>query len=256
LQTACFSHAIITQVLTPNTNKKRYILKVSGELFSSKDKNIDFEKYDEFSKQLIQMVDKTGIQLALVVGGGNIFRGRERNQNVDSAEADSIGMLATVINGIALREAFVRNGATETRLMTAFHLPEFAEPYIRLKGKSHLDRHRIVILAGGLGKPNFSTDSAVAQYAGELDCSMVLKASTIDGVYDKDPKKSNDAVKYTKLTFQEALEKRLKVMDTTAFAMCMNSEIPIFVFDGKDLNRLPDIVNGDFSFGSLVCPIV
>ena len=188
----------------------------------------------------------------MVVGGGNIFRGRERNAEVDSAEADSIGMLSTVMNGIALREALVRNGAEDTRLMTAFHLPEFAEPYIRLKAKHHLANNRLVLLAGGLGKPNFSTDSAAAQYASELGCSMILKASTVDGVYDKDPKKNEDAKKLGHITFQKALEKGLKVVDPTAFAMCMLSEIPIFIFSIDDLRKIPDIISGDLSFGSLV----
>lgn len=234
------------------SESKRYILKVSGELFSSPDTPIDFLKYNEFSKQLLSIVSRAKIELAVVVGGGNIFRGRDKGSNVDSAEADSIGMMATVMNGIALREALVRNGADDTRLMTAFHIPEFAEPYIRLKARHHLANNRLVILAGGLGKPSFSTDSAVAQYAGELNCKMVFKASTVDGVYDKDPRKFSDAVKLKTLTFQEALEKRLSVMDSTAFAMCMTSNTPIFVFNISDLDKLPDAVAGDFSFGSLV----
>lgn len=240
------------RMLTSVNSPKRFILKVSGELFSSGDKHIDFQKYSEVAKQIIDIVKLTKIQLAMVVGGGNIFRGRERDLEVDSTEADSMGMLATVINGIALREALVRQGAEDTRLMTAFHIPEFAEPYIRLKARHHLKNNRLVILAGGLGKPNFSTDSAVAQYASELNCSMVLKASTVDGVYDRDPKKYKDALKLDKVSFQDALEKRLMVMDHTSFAMCMNSEIPIFVFNIKDLKRIPDIVEGDFSFGSLI----
>ncbi|HSX39060.1 MAG TPA: uridine monophosphate kinase [Candidatus Saccharimonadales bacterium] len=239
-------------MLNSNNSPKRLILKVSGELFSSRGKNIDFQKYNKFAKQILKIVKSTEIQLAMVVGGGNIFRGREKSEDVDAAEADSMGMLATVMNGIALREALIRQGATDTRLMTAFHLPEFAEPYIRLKAKHHLNNNRLVILAGGLGKPSFSTDSAVAQYANELNCSLVLKASTVDGVYDTDPKKNQKAKKLPTITFQDALEKRLKVMDSTAFAMCMISEIPIFVFDIRDLDRIPDIVNEDFSFGSLI----
>ena len=231
---------------------KRLILKVSGELFSSNENHISFDKYNEVASRILSIVEETGIQLAMVVGGGNIFRGRERNKEVDHLEADSMGMMATVINGIALREALVRKGAEETRLMTACHIPDFAEPYIRLKAQHHLKSHRLVILAGGLGKPSFSTDSAVAQYANELHCNMVLKASTVDGVYDKDPKIFPDAVKFKKIKYQEAMEKGLKVMDQTAFAMCMLSEIPIFVFDIKDLGKIPDIINEDFSFGSLI----
>ncbi len=232
--------------------RRRLILKVSGELFQSGEEHIDFQKYDEVARQIIDIVNETGIQLAMVVGGGNIFRGRERGSQVDHTEADSMGMLATIMNGIALREALVRNGAENTRLMTALHIPELAEPYIRMKARHHLDENRLVVLAGGLGKPNFSTDSAVAQYADELLCEMVLKASTIDGIYTKDPKKYPDAEKLEEISYLEALRSGIQVMDTTAFAMCMRSGIPIFVFDIKDLDRLPDILNGDFSFGTLV----
>lgn len=231
---------------------KRFILKVSGELFSKGSENIDFSRYDEVAKQIIEIVEATGIQLAMVVGGGNIFRGRERAGYVDSNEADSIGMLATVMNGIALREALVRNGAKNTRLMTAFHVPELAEPYIRLKGQWHLDQNRLIVLAGGLGRPGFSTDSAVAQYASELECKLVLKASTVDGIYDSDPKINPKANKLDRISYMYALQKELKVMDSTAFAMCMRSRIPIFVFDIKDLHRLPEILDGNYSFGSLV----
>lgn len=232
--------------------KKRLILKVSGELFQNEDESICFDKYDEVAKQILEMVDKTGIQLAMVVGGGNIFRGRERAVEVDSSEADSMGILATVMNGIALREAFVRNGSRDTRLMTALHMQELAEPYIRMKGRHHLDENRLVILAGGLGKPGFSTDSAVAQYADELLCSMVLKASTVDGVYEKDPNKYPWARKYEQVSYKDALVNEIAVMDSTAFAMCRKSNLPIFVFNIEDLHRLPDILEGDFSFGTLV----
>ena len=230
----------------------RLILKVSGELFSTDEEHISFPRYDEVAKQIIEIVNQTGIQLAMVVGGGNIFRGRERDKQVDHNEADSMGMLATIMNGIALREALVRNGATSTRLMTALHIPEIAEPYIRIKGKHHLDEQRLVVLAGGMGSPGFSTDSAVAQYADELECEMVLKASTVDGIYDSDPRKNSEAKKLAEITYNYALLNGLAVMDSTAFAMCMRSQIPIFVFDIKDLSRLPDILEGDFSFGSLV----
>jgi len=230
----------------------RYILKVSGELFSKEGEHVSFSRYDQVAQQIIKIVKVTGIQLAMVVGGGNIFRGSERASYIDSSEADSMGMLSTVINGIALREALVRNGAKQTRLMTAFSLPEFAEPYIRLKAKHHLDENRIIVLAGGLGLPGFSTDSAVAQYAHELECDLVLKASTVNGVYDSDPKKNNSARKIDKLTYRQALQQELKVMDSTAFAVCGKSEIPMFIFDIKDLNMLPEILEGNYSFGSLI----
>ncbi|KKQ43163.1 MAG: Uridylate kinase [Microgenomates group bacterium GW2011_GWC1_37_8] len=143
----------------------RAMLKLTGELFGEKDKNISFERYDFVARQILQIVDVTNIQMAIVVGGGNIFRGRQAATYVDHTEADAMGMLATVMNGIGLREALDRNGTPDTRLMTAFDVHDFAEPFIRPKARHHLDEHRLVIIAGGLGRPNFSTDSAVAQYA-------------------------------------------------------------------------------------------
>lgn len=232
--------------------KERAILKLSGELFRKEDDSISFTSYDIVARQILQIIKSTDIQLAIVVGGGNIFRGRQASSEVDHTEADAMGMLATVINGIGLREALVRNGAKETRLMTSFNLQAFAEPYIRLKGRHHMEEHRLVIIAGGLGIPNFSTDSAVAQYADELNCNIIFKASTVDGVYTDDPRKNPDARRYKEITYKEAITRDLAVMDTTAFAMCMNSGIPIFVFDIKDLDRLPEILKGDHSFGTLI----
>lgn len=231
---------------------KRAILKLSGELFGKGENHIDFKKYDKVARQLIEIQKETKIQLAMVVGGGNIFRGRQAASEVDHTEADSMGMMATIINGIGLREALVRNGARDTRLMTSISIPQIAEPYIRIKGRHHLDNNRMVIIAGGLGMPNFSTDSAVAQFADELQCRMIFKASTVDGVYNCDPKKNTGARKYPQITYRQALDQRLGIMDTTAFAMCERSEIPIFVFNIKDLHRLPEIINGDYSFGTLI----
>lgn len=231
---------------------ERGILKLSGELFAQKEEHISFDQYNVVAKQLINIQEQTKIKLAVVVGGGNIFRGRQANKEIDHTEADSMGMMATIINGIALREALVRNGAKETRLMTSISIPQIAEPYIRIKGRHHLENNRLVIIAGGLGMPNFSTDSAVAQFADELQCRMIFKASTVDGVYDCDPKKNHQAKKYAELTYQQAIDQRLGVMDATAFTMCEKSNIPIFVFDIKDLHRLPDIINGDYSFGTLI----
>lgn len=230
----------------------RAILKLSGELFQNNQENISFEQYDKVAKQLIEIQKQIKIQLVIVVGGGNIFRGRQANKSVDHNEADSMGMMSTIINGIGLREAFVRNGAPDTRLMTSINIPQFAEPYIRNKGRHHLNNNRLVIISGGLGLPNFSTDSAVAQFASELQCDIILKASTVNGIYNSDPHTNPDAKKYSNLTYQEALDQRLEVMDRTAFAMCEKSKIPIFVFDINDLQKLPDIINGDYSFGTIV----
>lgn len=231
---------------------KRAILKISGELFGDDNNHIDFKKYDNVAKQLVKIINKTKIQLAMVVGGGNIFRGREAESQVDHTETDSMGMLATIINGIGLREALVRNGIGDTRLMTAVAIPGFAEPYIRAKGRHHLNNNRLVIIAGGLGMPGFSTDSAVAQYANELQCEIIFKTSTVDGIYDSDPRVNKNAKKYIKITHKQAVDEKLKIMDATAFTMCERSNIPIFVFDIKDLYRLPEIIAGDYSFGTLI----
>lgn len=230
----------------------RTILKLSGELFGDSKDPIKFDNYDSVARQIISIVKVTQIEMAVVIGGGNIFRGREADSQVDHTEADSMGMLATVINGIGLREALVRNGATDTRLMTAFDLRAFAEPYIRLKARHHLDEKRLVVIAGGLGIPNFSTDSAVAQYADELRCDIIFKASTVDGVYDSDPRQNSHAVRYKDVTYKEAIEKELGIMDTTSFAMCKRSGIPIFVFKISDLEKLPKILKGDHSFGTMI----
>lgn len=234
------------------TNIKRAILKLSGELFQDENENINFRRYNDVAKQLIEIQIETKIQLAVVVGGGNIFRGRQATSEVDHTEADSMGMMATIINGIGLREALTRNGAVDTRLMTSISIPQIAEPYIRAKGRHHLNNNRLVIIAGGLGIPNFSTDSAVAQFANELQCEMIFKASTTDGVYDSDPRKNNNAKRYTELTYQDAIDQRLEVMDRTAFTMCEKSNIPIFVFDIKNLHKLSDIIEGDYSFGTMI----
>ena len=232
---------------------ERVTLKVSGELFGQNGDHISFEKFDIVARQLIDIRRETQVQMAVVVGGGNIFRGRQADSKVDPTEADSMGMLATVMNGIGLREALVRNGAEDTRLMTAFPLPSFAEPYIRQKGRHHLSEGRIVVLSGGTGQPGCSTDTAVAQYAWELQSDLILKASTVNGVYDHDPRKNPQAKRYERVSFQEVLDKRLGVMDMTAFTKCSEWGIPIFVFDIADLDELPRVIkNGDFSFGTLV----
>ncbi len=232
---------------------ERVILKASGELFGQNGDNISFEKLDTVARQLIDIKEQTRVEMAVVVGGGNIFRGRQANQEVDPTEADAMGMLATVMNGIGLREALVRNGASDTRLMTAFSLPSFAEPYIRQKGRHHLAEGRMVVLAGGTGLPGCSTDTAVAQYAWELQCRMILKASTVNGVYDKDPRKSPEAKRYEQISYREVLDKRLGVMDMTAFTKCEEWSLPIFVFDIKDLDDLPKVIRDkDFSMGTLI----
>ncbi len=185
-----------------------------------------------------------------MIGGGNIFRGRDKARQVDEATADYMGMLATIINGMGLQEALERLGAA-TRMMTAIEIKSVAEPYIRRKALKHLSRGRIVILTAGTGNPFFTTDSGAALRAAVLDCDIILKATNVDGVYSEDPDKNPAAKLLTKITYQEAIEKNLNVMDATAFALCKRQKIPIVVFNIDKLNDLDEILTGH-SFGTLV----
>ena len=230
---------------------KRVLLKLTGELFAEKnDKGINFEAYERIAKELIKIWRKTKIDLSIVVGGGNIFRGRERAMHVDEVTADYMGMLATIINGMALQEALERLGAP-TRMMTAFELNTVAEPYIRRKAIRHLEKGRIVILTAGTGHPFFTTDSGAALRSIELHCDVILKASPVDGIYSEDPGKNTKAKLYEKLGYQEALEKHLGVMDATAFALCQKHNMPIIVFNIEKLGELEKILKGE-NIGTLV----
>jgi uridylate kinase len=236
---------------TSKLKYKRVLLKLTGELFAEKDdKGINFAAYENIASQLIKICKKTGIELSIVVGGGNIFRGRERATNVDEATADYMGMLATVINGMALQEALERLGAP-TRMMTAFEINSVAEPYIRRKALRHLEKGRIVILTAGTGHPFFTTDSGAALRAIELHCDVILKASPVDGILSEDPHKNCKAKMYDKLCYQEALEKHLEVMDATAFALCQKHKMPIIVFNIIKLGEMEKILRGE-KIGTLV----
>lgn len=236
-----------------NTKLKydRVLLKISGELFGDDSGHgINFSAFEKIAKDLIDIRDKTKVELALVVGGGNIFRGRYKAEQVDEATADYMGMMATIINGMGLQEALERLGAP-TRMMTAIEAKAVAEPYIRRKAMKHLSRGRIVIFTAGTGNPFFTTDSGAALRAAELDCDIILKATNVDGVFDKDPNKHSDAKLLTKITYQEAIEKNLDVMDATAFALCKRQKIPIVVFNIDKLDDIDKILEGH-SFGTLV----
>ncbi len=230
---------------------KRVLLKLTGELFGEEGgKGINFTSYENIASQLIKILRRTKIELAIVVGGGNIFRGRERASKVDEVSADYMGMLATVINGMALQEAFERLGAP-TRMMTAFEIKSVAEPYIRRRAIRHIEKGRIVIFTAGTGSPFFTTDSGAALRAIETDCNVILKATGVDGVYSEDPAKNPKAKLYKSLSYQEALEKGLKIMDATAFALCQKHKMPIIVFNIKDLSKLDKIIRGQ-KIGTLV----
>ena len=210
---------------------KRVLLKISGEaLQGNKRYGIDPQTVDDIAKQLKDVKDM-GVELAVVIGGGNIFRGGEaESRGMDRAAADYMGMLATVINGMALQDALERQGAY-TRLQTAIAMAALAEPYIRRRAIRHLEKGRIVILAGGTGNPYFTTDTTASLRATELKAEVILKATKVDGIYSADPKIVKNAKRFEKLRYMEVLQKGLKVMDATAISLCMDNNLPIIVFD-------------------------
>lgn len=231
---------------------QRVLLKLSGEALAKQgDYGIDPDAAD-FIARKIKAIRHLDVQVAVVIGGGNLWRGEiGQKRGMDRSTADHMGMIATVMNGLALRDALERN-QVETRVQTAIEMNAVAEPYIRLRAIRHLERGRVVILAGGTGNPFFTTDSAAALRASEIEADILIKATKVNGVYDKDPKKHGDAVRYDKLTFQQVLEAHLNVMDMTAFTICQENNIPILVLDfwhGEDLLRG---ICGDSSVGTLI----
>ncbi len=231
---------------------KRVTLKLSGEaLAGSSGFGIDPDAVDFIAEKLLQLY-QLGVQIAVVIGGGNLWRGEVGTaRGMDRTTADHMGMLATVMNALALRQALERK-QVDTRVMTAVEMNKVAEPYIRLRAIRHMDKGRVVIFAGGTGNPFFTTDSAAALRASEIDADIVIKATKVDGVYDKDPKKHADAVRYTHLTFKQVLEQRLNVMDMTAFTMCQENAIPILVVNFWENDHLLRALKGDTSVGTLI----
>ncbi|XWX04214.1 UMP kinase [Aggregatilineales bacterium SYSU G02658] len=231
---------------------KRVTLKLSGEaLAGSSGFGIDPDAVD-FIAEKLQQLYQLGVQIAVVIGGGNLWRGEVGTaRGMDRTTADHMGMLATVMNALALRQALERK-QVDTRVMTAVEMNKVAEPYIRLRAIRHMDKGRVVIFAGGTGNPFFTTDSAAALRASEIDADIVIKATKVDGVYDKDPKKHADAVRYTHLTFKQVLEQRLNVMDMTAFTMCQENAIPILVVNFWENDHLLRALKGDTSVGTLI----
>jgi len=219
---------------------KRVLVKLTGESLSRpNEKGLDFHIVDSIAANLLEMKKRTQHQMAIVIGGGNLYRGREAATQVDKATADYIGMLATIMNGLALEESLNRLAhRRESVLMTALPMNTVAEPFYRKRALKHLDEDKIVVLAGGTGNPFFTTDSAAALRAAELNCDVVLKGSTTDGVYTADPRKDPEAKRYQYLNYQTALEKHLEVMDSNAFAICQNENIPILVFRAEDLGKV------------------
>ena len=224
---------------------KRILLKISGEALSGgKGYGIHNSILTHLSNE-IKNIHELGIEIAIVVGGGNIFRGIEgTNLGVDRATGDYMGMLATIINSLALQNALEKNGL-DTRVQTAIEMRQIAEPYIRRRAIRHLEKGRIVIFGGGTGNPFFTTDTAAALRAIEIEADILLKATNVDGIYNKDPNKFSDAKKFDRLTFSEAYEKNLKIMDLTAFSLCKDNNLPIIVFNLFKAENLKKIINGE-----------
>ena len=205
---------------------------------------IDPARLEEYAKDIKSITDK-GVEVAIVIGGGNIFRGVAGASNgMDRVQGDHMGMLATVINGLALQSA-LENEEIPTRLQTALKIDEVAEPYIRRKAIRHLEKGRVVIFGAGTGNPYFTTDSAAVLRAIEIEADVILKGTRVDGIYSADPEKDKNATKYNNISFQDVLKKGLKVMDTTAFTLSQENELPIIVFDMNKIGNLKKVVSGE-----------
>jgi len=229
---------------------KRVLLKVSGEaLMGNRGYGIDPAVIASLAKQLRDVVND--YELAIVVGGGNIFRGLAASANgMDRAPADYMGMLATVMNAVALHDGLIRAGI-DARVMSAINIQEVAEPYIRGRAQRHLEKGRVVIFAAGTGNPYFTTDTTAALRALEIEADCVMKATRVDGIFDKDPLKHEDAVKYDELSYIDVLNKGLQVMDSTAISLCMDNDLPILVFNMEKEGNISRALAGD-DVGTLV----
>jgi uridylate kinase len=230
---------------------KRILLKLSGEALNGGDKSqiINSDILSQYAQEIKAIVD-AGCQVAIVIGGGNIFRGASLSSGIDREQGDYMGMIATVINGMAVQSA-LENAGVFTRLMSAIKMEQVAEPFIRRRAIRHLEKGRTVILGAGTGNPYFSTDSGGALRANELGVDVLLKGTSVDGVYTADPKKDPAATKYAKIGYDEAISKNLKVMDLTAFALCKENKMPIIVFDMNVAGNLMKVVKGE-DIGTLV----
>lgn len=230
---------------------KRILLKLSGEaLMGEKQFGIDNKRLMQYAKD-IQEISEMNVEIGIVIGGGNIFRGVQAEKGgMDRTQGDYMGMLATMINSMALQSALESIGLI-TRLQSAIEMKQIAEPYIKRKAVRHLEKGRIVIFGAGTGNPFFTTDSAASLRAVEIESDVILKGTRVDGVYDSDPEKNSNALKFDTLTFDQAYEKQLKIMDMTAFTLCKENEIPVVVFDMNNPGNLKKVILGD-KIGTLV----
>ena len=224
---------------------KRILLKLSGEaLMGTRQYGIDPDRLSEYAQD-IKQITNLGVEVAIVIGGGNIFRGVAGASNgMDRVQADHMGMLATVINGLALQSA-LEDANVPTRLQSAIKINEVAEPFIRRKAMRHLEKGRVVIFGGGTGNPYFTTDSAAVLRAIEIEADVILKGTRVDGIYNVDPEKDSAAIKFDNISFDDVLRKGLKVMDTTAFTLSQENKLPIIVFDMNKKGNLLKVVSGE-----------
>jgi uridylate kinase len=231
---------------------KRILLKLSGEaLVGGQSFGIDIAMAESVARE-IKAVHDLGVEVAIVVGGGNIFRGVSKSAgNMDRAAADYIGMLATVMNSVVLQDALEQIDV-QTRVLSAIDIPQLAEPFIRRRAVRHLEKDRVVIFAAGTGNPYFTTDSAAALRALEIEAEVIFKATKVDGIYSADPMTDKTATRFEKISYQEVLEKQLKVMDASAISLCMDNNLPIMVFNMTDSGNIIKAVGGDTSIGTLV----
>ncbi len=230
----------------------RILLKLSGEaLMGNQSYGIDTLVAESVALE-IKAVHDLGVEVAVVVGGGNIFRGVSKSAgNMDRAAADYIGMLATVMNAVVLQDALEKQNVY-TRVMSAIDIPQLAEPFIRRRAVRHLEKKRVVIFAAGTGNPYFTTDSAAALRACEIRAQVIFKATKVDGIYDEDPMINPNANRFETISYQQVLEKQLKVMDASAISLCMDNNLPIMVFNMKKDGNIIKAVNGDLTIGTLV----
>jgi len=235
-----------------NPTFNRILLKLSGEaLMGEQNYGID-TKVAESVAQQIKDVHKLGVEIAIVVGGGNIFRGVSKSAgNMDRSSADYIGMLATVMNACVLQDALEKLNVY-TRVLSAIDIPQLAEPFIRRRAIRHLEKKRVVIFAAGTGNPFFTTDSAAALRALEIKADIILKGTKVDGIYTADPMTNPDATRFDEISYQEVLEKQLKIMDASSISLCMDHDLPIMIFNMRKSGNILKAVEGDLSIGTLV----
>ena len=231
---------------------KRILLKLSGEsLMGDKQFGIDHNRLAQYAKEIKELVT-SGVEVAIVIGGGNIFRGIQAAEGgMDRVQGDYMGMLATVINSMALQSA-LEEADVYTRLLTAIKMEQIAEPFIRRRAVRHLEKGRVVIFGAGTGNPYFTTDTAASLRAIEIEADVILKGTRVDGIYDSDPEKNPNAVKYDKVSFSEVYEKGLNIMDMTAFTLCNENKLPIIVFDMDTPGNLKKVLVGQEKVGTLV----